>query len=139
MTPGKRLSTVLIAAATFVPNLIAHEIPNDITIQAFLKPEGQRLRLLVRVPLTAMRDINFPERGGAYLDLPGTLALMPDAATLWISDFVEVYEAERKLPKPQVKATQLSLQSDRSFASYDQALEHVQGAPLPEATTVVWN
>src|SRR6516165_519810 len=115
----------------------AHEIPNDVTIQAFLKPQGQTLRLLVRVPLTAMRDINFPEISGGYLDLRATSALMPDAATLWISDFVEVYEGDRKLPRPQVAATQLSLQSDRSFSSYDQALAHVKGTPLLETTTVV--
>jgi hypothetical protein len=117
----------------------AHEIPNDVTIQAFLKPQGQTLRLLVRVPLTAMRDINFPEISGGYLDLRATSELMPDAATLWISDFAEVYEGDRKLPRPQVAATQLSLQSDRSFSSYDQALGHVTGMPLPETTTVVWN
>ena len=129
----------LVAALALASNTGAHEIPNDVTVQTFLKPQGQTLRLLVRVPLTAMRDINFPEINGGYLDLQGTSALMPDAATLWISDFVDVYEGDRKLPRPHVAATQLSLQSDRSFASYDQALAHVMAAPLPEATTVVWN
>ena len=129
----------LAAVLAFASGSSAHEIPNDVTIQAFLKPQGQTLRLLVRVPLTAMRDINFPEISGGYLDLRATSALMPDAATLWISDFVEVYEGDRKLPRPQVAATQLSLQSDRSFSSYDQALAHVKGTPLLETTTVVWN
>ena len=122
------------------PRANAHEIPNDITIQAFLKPEGQRLRLLVRIPLVAMRDINFPEKtSGPYLDIPSTRALLPDAATLWVSDFLEVYEGDTKLPKPKVTATQLSLQNDRSFASYDQALAHVTGPALSEDTNVVWN
>jgi len=49
--------------------LHAHDIPADIGIHAFLKPEGQRLRFLVRVPLKAMRDIEFPKRGPGYLDL----------------------------------------------------------------------
>ena len=39
----------------------AHDIPNDVTVQTFLKPEGQRLRLLVRVPLGAMRDMDYPK------------------------------------------------------------------------------
>jgi HupE / UreJ protein len=141
VTPRKRNCLVagLVAALALASLGKAHEIPNDVTIQAFLKPQGQTLRLLVRVPLTAMRDINFPEITGGYLDLQGTSALMPDAATLWISDFVDVYEGDRKLARPHVTATQLSLQSDRSFSSYDQALAHVTGTPLPEATTVVWN
>jgi len=105
-----------------------------------LKPEGHRLRLVVRVPLTAMRDINFPTKaGGAYLDLEGTAALLPDASTLWISDFVDVYEGDTKLPRPRVAATQLSLESDRSFASYNQAMAHITGPPLAEDTNVVWN
>jgi hypothetical protein len=127
-------------AIAFSSSATAHEIPNDITIQAFLRPEGHRLRLLVRIPLTAMRDFNFPEKGrDPYLDITGTAAMLRDAATLWVSDFIEVYEGDTKLGKPTVAATQLSLLSDRSFASYEQALAHVNGPPLPEETNVVWN
>ena len=50
-------------------NAAAHDIPNDVTVQAFLKPEGQRLHLLVRVPMRACRDVDFPTRGPGYLDL----------------------------------------------------------------------
>jgi HupE/UreJ protein len=138
---NSKIAAFLITLASVVgPSAAAHEIPNDITIQALLKPEGQRLRLLVRIPLTAMRDINFPTKaGGAYLDIQGTAALLPDAATLWVSDFIDVYEGDTKLLKPRVAATQLSLESDRSFASYNQALAHITGPPLAEDTNVVWN
>jgi hypothetical protein len=121
------------------PGAAAHEIPNDVTVQAFIKPSGDRLHMLVRVPLKAMRDIIFPERGTGYLDLERTAPLLPDASTLWISDFIDLYEGDTRLPKPKVVATQLSLESDRSFADYDAALAHVTGAPLPEDTNVVWN
>src|SRR5437868_11057406 len=47
----------------------AHDIPNDVTVQAFVKPAGQRLQLLVRVPMSAMRDVVFPTTGPGYLDL----------------------------------------------------------------------
>jgi hypothetical protein len=133
-TLAATLAVALLGSAT------AHEIPNDITIQAFLKPEGHNLRLLVRIPLTAMRDFNFPEKGrDPYLDINQTAAMLPGAATLWVSDFIDVYEGDTKLGKPKVAATQLSLLSDRSFASYDQALAHITGPPLPEDTNVVWN
>jgi len=65
--------------------------------------------------------------------------LLPDASILWISDFIELYEGNTRLPKPKVVATQISLESDRSFADYDTALAHVTGPPLPPDTTVVWN
>jgi len=116
-----------------------HDIPNDITVQAFLKPEGQHLHLLVRVPLKAMRDISFPERGPGYLDLARAGALLPGAAKLWIAGFIEVHENDALLPNLQVVATRISLPSDFSFASYEQALAHVTGPPLPESTDVYWD
>ncbi len=120
-------------------SLRAHDIPNDVTVQTFLKPEGNTLHLLVRCPLKAMRDVNFPERGPGYLDIAKTEALMPDATTLWISDFIKLYEGETRLPKPQVVSTRLSLENDRSFTSYETAIAHVTGPRLPPETNVVWS
>ncbi len=129
----------LLALAVFSVRTFAHDIPNDVLVQAFLHPSGNHLRLLVRVPLKSIRDIVFPERPAGYLDLKRAAPLLPDAAVLWISDYIELYEGSERLPmRPRVAATQLSLESDRSFASYDQALAHVSGPPLPGDTNVVW-
>ena len=117
----------------------AHDIPSDVTVHAFVRPSGDRLQLLVRVPLKAMRDVVFPERAGGYLDVEKLAPLLPDAATLWISDFVAIYEGAARLPKPRVAATQVSLASDPSFASFEAALVHVKG-PRPESgANLVWN
>jgi len=132
---------IVLLAALFSPlpyRAAAHDIPNDVTVQAFVKPQGDRLHLLVRVPLKAMRDIEFPEREPGYLDLARTDALLPDAATLWISEFIEIYENDIRLSKPQVIATRVSLQSDRSFISYEEALAHVTRPRLPDTTNVYW-
>ena len=132
-------ASLAVLSVMFSSNARAHEIPNDVTVQAFLKPSGDRAHLLVRVPLKAMRDIVFPEKGNGYLDLERTARLLPDASILWISDFIELYEGNTRLPKPKVVATQISIESDRSFADYDTALAHVTGPPLSPETTVVWN
>ena len=124
----------------FLPSsAAAHDIPNDVVVQAFVKPQGDRLHLLVRVPLRAMRDINFPERGPGYLDLARVNDVLPGAATIWISDFIEVYESDARLSKPQIVATRVSLPSDRSFASYDDALVHVTGPPLSNDANIYWD
>ena len=61
--------------------------------KAMLKPEGERLRLLVRVPLVAMRDMAYPQRGSVdLLDLARAERTLRDAATLWIADDIELYE-----------------------------------------------
>jgi HupE / UreJ protein len=118
----------------------AHDIPNDVTVQAFLKPDGNVLHLLIRVPLVAMRDFNFPERPDRYLDIPRASAMLPSAAKMWISDFIEVYEGDTQLDKtPAIVGTRLSLLSDRSFSSYEDAVAHLAAAPLDPSTDVVWN
>jgi len=118
---------------------VAHDIPADVTVQAFLKPEGQLLRLIVRVPLKAMLDIDFPKRGPGYLDLARVDASLRHAATLWVSDRMEVYEDEISLPAPKVVQARVSLQSDKSFGSYEEALGHVTGTPLPDQTELFWD
>jgi hypothetical protein len=132
-------ASIAVLSVMFSSNARAHEIPNDVTVQAFFRPSGNRAHLLVRVPLKAMRDIVFPEKGTGYLDLERTAPLLPDASILWISDFIELYEGNTRLPKPKVVATRISLESDKSFADYDAALAHITGPPLPPETTVVWN
>jgi hypothetical protein len=128
------------AALVLACSAWAHDIPNDVAVQMFVKPDPGVLHVLVRVPLVAMRDINFPERPDGYLDLARTPPLLAGAAKLWISDFMDFYENGTPLAKrPAIAATQLSLLSDRSFSSYQQAMAHLHGPPLPESTDVVWN
>ena len=121
----------------------AHDIPNDVTIQTFLKPEAQRLRLVVRVPLQAMRDMDYPKPRGTtradLMDLGRADDTLRDASTLWISDFLDVYENDARLPKPTVAAVRASLPSDRSFTSYEDAVAHVTGPPLPADSEFVWS
>jgi hypothetical protein len=117
----------------------AHDIPIDVTAQTFVKPAGQQLHLLVRVPLKAMRDIEFPEREPGYLDLSRIDTTLREAATLWISDAIEIYEGDARLPKPRVVETRIALESDKSFGSYDEALAHVTGPKLSNDTRVFWD
>ncbi len=132
--------SLLVASLLLLPwSALAHDIPNDVTVRAFVKPEGTQLHLLVRVPLKAMRDVNFPERGPGYLDFARVNDVLPGAATLWISDFVEVYEGDTALSKPRIVATSISLPSDRSFVSYEDAYAHVTGPPLASDTNVYWD
>ena len=116
----------------------AHEIPSDITIHAIVKPEGQRLRLLVRVPLRAMRDMEFPLRGPGYLDIAQADAELRNAAMLWIGNELELYEGDSRLRDIQLVAVRASIPSDRSFGSFEDALAHVTGPPLPNNTQLYW-
>jgi hypothetical protein len=117
----------------------AHDIPSDVTVQAFVKPSGEHLDLLIRVPMNAMRDTEFPEYGAGYLDLDRVDASLREAATVWIASFIEIYEDEARLPSPSIVEVRASLESDKSFASYDEALAHVTGPRLTNRVQVYWN
>ncbi len=121
--------------------LRAHDIPNEVSIHAFIKPEGQHLRLVVRVPLVAMRDMDYPKKGSlnsGLLDLSKAERTLRDAATLWVADDIEMYEEDTRLAYPVVAQVRAALPADRSFESYDAAIAHLTGAPLPDDTEFLW-
>jgi hypothetical protein len=116
----------------------AHEIPRDVTIRAFLRPEGDRLVLVVRVPLEAMRDVEFPVRGAGFLDLTAADPFLRQAAQQWIGASVRLFEDRTPLEDGRLTAVRISLPTDRSFGSFDRALSHATGAPLPPTTEIPW-
>jgi len=137
-----RISAIVAVCLCLAPmDAGAHEIPNDVTVQTFFKPEGKTLHLLLRVPLVAMRDMDYPKlgaRNSEMLDLSRADKTLRDAATLWVADFMDVYENDAKLPYPRVTQVRASLQSDRSFTSYESALAHVTGPRLADDTEFPW-
>jgi len=137
-----RYAALAIAAAlacSIAPGARAHEIPADVRINAFVRPIGDRLELLIRVPLAAMREVEFPTRGPGYLDLPRVDEALRNATTLWLIDGIDLYENDARLGPPRIVKARISLASDRSFTSYEQARAHVEGPPLADDLELYWN
>jgi hypothetical protein len=118
--------------------LLAHDIPRDVTVQAFAKPEGQRFRLLVRVPLKAIMDIEFPRKERDFVDMERVDQSLRDAAMIWLARKIELYEENSLVPDPTILSTRMALESDRSFESYEQALAHVTGPALGNDVSIFW-
>jgi hypothetical protein len=119
---------VVLAIVCATAAMRAHDIPGDVTIQAYVHPEGRRLELIVRAPVAAMRDVVFPTRADGTLDVARAGAAVQHAAMLWLADAIALYEDGSRLPQPRLAAARLSLPSDRAFASYASARAHVAGA-----------
>lgn len=141
---GGRLARISFAALLAVAASLAfplrptaHEVPADVVVRVFAKAEQGALWLIVRVPLASMRDVEFPTRGAGYLDLEAVRPLLADQASLWLADYVALYEESDRLPDPVVAGARVSLPSDPSFRSYGLALAHVNGPRLPPATDLV--
>ena len=127
-----------LAAAVGAPcAAAAHEIPSDVTVQVIVAPAADRVQLLVRAPLEAMQDIEWPTFGPGYLDLARANPPLRNAAAVWLQRDIGLYENGRRLPLELV-AARASIPSDRSFATFESALAHVRGAPLADGTQLVW-
>ena len=126
---------LLVLACVCLPHRsVAHEIPTDVVVQTILKPEPQHLDFLVRVPLEAMRDVNFPQSGPGYLVISQADQSIRDAAVIWIGREVRLFENGERLDDWEIVAARLSVPSDRSFDSYELALASFDRPPLPDET-----
>ncbi len=143
--PGMDLAPGAPFAANAEP--APHDIPADVVVRAFAKAEEGVLRLILRVPLTSMRDVDFPVRGPGYVEIAEATEMLPDLAQLWIAGYVTLFEegagagssvnSDIALPAPAVTATRISLPSDPSFADYERALAHMSAPPLADGIDLV--
>ena len=113
------------------------DLPPQIVLQGFVKPEDGRLHLLVRVPLVFLTSFSLPKRGLGYLDLARIGDSLKQAAAA-TGHQIELF-ADGVALTPTVREAQISIPSDRSFASYSTALAHLQGPLLPLDTDLFWN
>ncbi len=141
MAPVRSLIRLVVIVASMLAwpiQVTPHEVPDEVTVLTFLKPEGKTLTFLVRAPMRSLRDVDVPLKANGFLDLSRIGAPLEHAAQIWISDFVELYENDVRLAKPRLAGARVSLPSDRSFASYDQALAHIRSGSLPADTEIYW-
>ncbi len=132
----RRSAVLVVALVLLLPTWSreAHEIPADVTLQAFVAPDGRTIRALVRVPLPSMRDYTFPVRDPGYLELPEATELSREAAVQWIGNYVEMFEEGGSLGLPEVTAVRIAIPGDRAFRSYEAALANVRSPALPVGT-----
>jgi hypothetical protein len=138
-TRTSRLGACLLLAGTVLAAVAsAHEIPSDVTVRMIVKPSPGRIEVLVRVPLEAMQDVEFPTSGPGYLDVARADRALRNAAMLWLANDINLYENGEALPRLELSAVRASIPSDRSFTSHAAALEHIRGPPLRTGTPLVW-
>ena len=118
----------------------AHDIPSSVTVLAFVKPEAHRLHVVMRVPLEAMRDVNFPRPRPRLSRLSS--ARRRSCATrhkLWIADDIELYENDAALAAA-AHRRDASLAAVRPLVrdAIDAPLAHATAPPLASATELMW-
>jgi HupE / UreJ protein len=144
MSHSRARTLTLTSAIVFLLASFAHAadrpLPETVDVKAFARLTHGQMELLVRVPLAAVKDVQFPVRGDAgYLDLAAVRSMLPGAARYWIASRFLLRDHGVALTNPDVTATRISITADRSFDSYDEALARFRAPELPADDNVFWD
>jgi hypothetical protein len=120
-------------AALCTPLTFAHEFKLEALINTFVKVDGNQAHVVVRAPLYLFKSVKFPVRNGE-IDLPQAATAIEGAGAAIAGDIV-LHEDGRPLT-PKTVRSRLSLPSDKSFESYDEAVRHV-AAPVDSDERIV--
>jgi hypothetical protein len=122
----------------FAPTVMAHDIPADATVRVFVRPEGNRLRVLVRMQMASIHEIEWPVRKeDGTLDFARIDPFLREAAAKWIGDMIDMYEGAAKIEHETLAAARLSLEGDAAFGTYEGALANINGPPLASGTKLL--
>ncbi len=132
------LSTVVLLGCIATQSVYAHEVPNDVHVRVLLKASDGELHALVRVPLQAMRDFEFPLVGPGYLDIANAAVPIRDAAMLWLAADLNLTADGVPLTGQRLVAARIALPTNRAFDTYAAAHAHVRADPLPTDIELPW-
>ena len=124
---GKWIALLLVQASAF-----SHTIPEEVQVRMLASTDHAKLHLLVRIPFDALADTVFPVRERGALDLPKVQPMLTDAATIWLADWIDVYENGRLLAMPRVSAARASIATDEAFGAFETAWAQLNGPPLAD-------
>jgi HupE/UreJ protein len=137
----RSLSSLALVAALVLVHQFAGangaDLPPQVVLQGFVKPQDRRLELVVRVPLVMLASFALPKRGPGYLDLARIEDHLPKVAAAAARQ-IELFEDGTRLSSTRSE-TRLALPSDRSFQSYATARAHFEEPTLPLHTDLYWN
>ncbi len=130
---SRLLAGCLFAFAAFCVQIArAHEFKLDAVINAFVKIEPGEAQLVVRAPLYLFKSAKFPVNN-IEIDIDKSAPAIDRALAAFQQD-ITLFEDGRPLAASRATG-RLSLPSDRSFESYEQASRHV-AEPLERGTSI---
>ena len=127
-------SVVALCVAVCGPPARAHEFKLDAIINAFVTMEPDEAHLVVRVPVYLFKSAKFPNNG-TEIEIAQSGPALERALAAFQQDVV-LFEDGRRLTASKASG-RLSLPSDKSFDSYNDALRHVAEPVAPDTQIYV--
>ena len=134
---GLRLAAwcLLALAAACAQMARAHEFKLDAVLNAFVKIEPGEVQLVIRGPLYLFRSAKFPIRNNTQIDVDKSGPAI-ERSLAAIKQSITLFENGRPLVASRASG-RLSLPSDRSFESYEEAASHVSEPPEPDTSIYI--
>lgn len=129
---------ILLALSLLPKAVVGHDIPAQVTMHGFVKPDGERLHVIVRIPLIMLLNMGLPKWGPGYLDLARIDEKLGKTAEVVAREFLFIEDGVQLTPEG-LAETRISEPSDPSFETFETARKNILGPPLPEETKVFWN
>ncbi len=137
-SPLRRLALAVALLAVAPDAAPAHEIPQRVAVLGFVRAQGTRVEVLLRVPLESMRDVDFPLRPDGALDLMRVRPLLGGAAQQWLADYLALEADGAPLDAPRVLGARIALPSDRGFESFGSARAQFDLPALGNVVPLPW-
>ncbi len=135
--PRRFVLAVALALLACMMPAWAHDTPTETRLHAFVRADGDRLHVLLRMPLAMLMNAGLPKQGPGYIALNhvdegiARAVRSIDAEMRWSEDGRPLTLAD--------STSRISLPSDTSFGSYESARALIHGPRLPETSYVFWN
>ena len=120
------LFSIIMMNLTMTSFVKAHDIPSSVTVHMYVKPEGNTLKLLLRVPLESMSELVYPTFGPGYLDFEKSEAVLLDAAHIYLTEELRVFEEGQLIEDKMITALRATTPQDRSIQSWDTAIKSIK-------------
>jgi hypothetical protein len=116
----------------------AHDLPGRVSVLAYVKPQDAELLALIRVPMEALTEVEFPVRGPGFLDLARADPALTEAAQLYLLDALELFADDQRLSGGRIVRARVAPVGDRSFVDFASALALVHSERLADDEELYW-
>ena len=117
---------------------VAHDLPGKVSLLVYVKPDGNQLLVLTRVPMEALTEVQFPVQGPGYLDFSKADAALQDAAHIYIAQGMHFFADGKPVGEGQLLKARVALPADKSFVDFETALATVNSPPLTNDEQLYW-
>lgn len=117
---------------------MAHDIAGKATVLVYVKQQDTKLTVLVRVPMEALSEAQFPVRGQGYLDFDKADNAIADAAQIYLSQSLQFFANGVALPPGELLKARVAMPADKSFVAFNTALALINSPPLANDVELYW-